>query len=232
MSLVVESITAGYDSLLVIRSVNIRVPEGKIVALVGSNGAGKSTTLKTIMGVVRPKEGKLIFMGEDITGLPPYMRVEKGISLVPEGRQLFSTLTVKENLLLGAYLYKGNVKNLLDEVYELFPILKERENQLAGTLSGGEQQMLAVARGLMSNPRLLMLDEPSLGLAPLIVEKLYDAIKEINRRGVSILLVEQHVELSLEVADYAYVMEMGEITIEGEAKKLLKDERVRRAYLG
>jgi len=228
----VENLAAGYDSLTVIRGINLNVPKGKIVALVGSNGAGKSTTLKTIMGVIKPRSGRLIFEDEDITGLPPYMRVAKGISLVPEGRQLFSTLTVKENLLLGAYLYKGDVQELLDEVYELFPILKERENQLAGTLSGGEQQMLAIARGLMSRPRLLMLDEPSLGLAPLIVEKLYEAIKEINRRGVSILLVEQHVELSLEVADYAYVMEMGEITVEGESKRLLKDEKVRRAYLG
>ncbi len=227
-----ENLAAGYDSLTVIRGINLNVPKGKIVALVGSNGAGKSTTLKTIMGVIKPRSGRLIFEDEDITGLPPYMRVAKGISLVPEGRQLFSTLTVKENLLLGAYLYKGDVQELLDEVYELFPILKERENQLAGTLSGGEQQMLAIARGLMSRPRLLMLDEPSLGLAPLIVEKLYEAIKEINRRGVSILLVEQHVELSLEVADYAYVMEMGEITVEGESKRLLKDEKVRRAYLG
>lgn len=227
-----EKVNVSYDVLHVLRDVSLEIEKGTIVALIGLNGAGKTTTLKTIMGALRPTSGKILLEDDDIAELPPHTRVEKGISLVPEGRELFYTLTVKENLLLGAYARRGDVEQRLRRVYELFPILKERQNQHAGTLSGGEQQMLAVGRGLMSDPRLLMLDELSLGLAPSVVDRLYETVSEINSQGVTILLVEQHVDLALKVADFAYGLEMGEVTFRGRSQDLLRDETIKKAYLG
>lgn len=228
----VDRITVAYDTLRVLRNISLEVGREKVIVLIGLNGAGKTTTLKTIMGVTKPISGKIFFNDRDVTHLPPHKRVEDGISLVPEGRLLFHTLTARENLLLGAYVRGDGVQERMRGVFQLFPILLERQDQHAGTLSGGEQQMLAIGRGLMSDPKLLMLDEPSLGLAPAIVEKLYAAVAQIRSQGVSVLLVEQHVALALRVADYAYAMEMGEVTFHDTGERLLTDERVRRAYLG
>lgn len=227
-----EKVNVSYDALHVLRDVSLEIEKGTIVALIGLNGAGKTTTLKTIMGALRPTSGRILLEDDDIAQLPSHRRVEKGISLVPEGRELFYTLTVKENLLLGAYARRGDVEQGLRRVHELFPILKERQNQHAGTLSGGEQQMLAVGRGLMSDPKLLMLDELSLGLAPSVVDRLYETVSQINSQGVTILLVEQHVDLALKVADFAYGLEMGEVTFRRRSQDLLKDETIKKAYLG
>lgn len=228
-----KGIHAGYGEFRVLHDVNMHVDKGEIVALIGPNGAGKTTTLRTVLGMTTLYEGKVFFKGEDITKVPTHKRVEKGIAMVPEGRGIFTPLTVYENLLAGAYTKRAEEKlqDSLEFVFTLFPRLKERKNQIAGTLSGGEAQMLAIARALMSRPELLLLDEPSLGLAPKIVLEVFDVIKKLREEGVTILIVEQHVKNSLETADRAYVMETGRIVLEGEARSLLKDERLKKAYL-
>ncbi len=228
-----KGIHAGYGEFRVLHDVNMHVDKGEIVALIGPNGAGKTTTLRTALGMTTLYEGKVFFKGEDITKVPTHKRVEKGIAMVPEGRGIFTPLTVYENLLAGAYTKRAEEKlqDSLEFVFTLFPRLKERKNQIAGTLSGGEAQMLAIARALMSRPELLLLDEPSLGLAPKIVLEVFDVIKRLREEGVTILIVEQHVKNSLETADRAYVMETGRIVLEGEARSLLKDERLKKAYL-
>lgn len=230
----VEDLHVFYGGIHALKGITLSVPQGAIVALIGANGAGKSTTLRTISGLVRARRGRIFFGGEDITEDPPHRIVEKGIAMVPEGRRIFPNLTVMENLLLGAYTRRDHheLRKDLDWVFTLFPRLKERTWQKGGTLSGGEQQMLAVARALMSRPRLLMMDEPSLGLAPLLVREIFEIIQELCKSGVTILLIEQNAKAALEVAHYAYVLETGRIVLEGEGKRLLEDERVRKAYLG
>jgi len=231
----VENINVFYEDVQVLWDLSLSVGEGEIVALVGSNGAGKTTTLKTISGIMHPKKGKIKFNGEEIQDLPPHLIAKRGLSLVPEGRELFSEMTVLDNLLLGSmYIPEASKKTteLLRKVFSLFPVLEERKKQIAGNLSGGEQQMLAIARGLMSAPRLLMLDEPSLGLAPKLVSELFKTIIDIKDSGVTILLVEQNAYKSLEIADRAYVIETGKITLTGVGKELLKNDYVRKAYLG
>ena len=208
------------------------MPEGKIVTLIGANGAGKSTTLRSIAGLVKPASGRIHLQAEDITALAPDRIVSKGITLVPEGRHVFPDLTVVENLKIGAYLRKDDLSHDLEWVYSLFPRLKERSWQAAGTLSGGEQQMLAVGRALMSRPKLMMMDEPSLGLAPLVVKDIFSIIRKINEQGVTILLIEQNANMALHIADLAYVLETGRITIKGTGKELLSNEAVKKAYLG
>ncbi|MEM2252426.1 MAG: ABC transporter ATP-binding protein [Candidatus Bathyarchaeia archaeon] len=230
----VESINVFYGGAQALYNVSLQVSKGEIVALVGSNGAGKTTTLKTIAGLLRPSSGNIYFLNKRITNLPPNIISEKGISLVPEGRRLFPFLTVQENLEVGAYKGEARkkLKDSLELVYQLFPRLKERRNQMAYTLSGGEQQMLAIGRALMSRPKLLMLDEPSLGLAPVVYRKIFDTLKEINIQGITILLVEQNVHMALKLANRAYVMENGRIVMEGESEKLFVNENLRKAYLG
>jgi len=229
-----EAIYVYYGVIPAVRELSIHVESGRIVTLVGANGAGKTTTLKAVMGVLLPSQGSILYEKEDVTKLPADKRVAKGIALIPEGRQIFGRLSVKDNLILGAYHRKDkdDIRKDMDWIYCLFPLLKEREAQIAGTLSGGEQQMLAVGRGLMSHPRLLLLDEPSLGLAPNIVTEIYDVIKEINESGMTMLLVEQNITMALKVSDYAYVMETGEIRTEGEPDEIMKEERILEAYLG
>ncbi|MEM3550100.1 MAG: ABC transporter ATP-binding protein [Candidatus Bathyarchaeia archaeon] len=229
-----DRVNASYGGAQVLYDVSLRVDEGELVALVGSNGAGKTTTLKTISGLLRPSSGNIYFLKEKISNLPPNVIAEKGISLVPEGRRLFPFLTIQENLEIGAYKREARkkVRDNIEWVYQLFPILKERRSQLAYTLSGGEQQMLAIGRALMSKPKLLLLDEPSLGLGPIVYNKIFNVLKEINSQGVTILLVEQNVQISLKLANRAYVMENGRIILEGEGEKLLMDENLKRSYLG
>jgi branched-chain amino acid transport system ATP-binding protein len=221
-----------YDQIEALKGISLQVREGEIVSLVGSNGAGKSTTLMTVSGVLRPTGGALQLFDRDITGLPPHRIVELGISQVPEGRRIFSRLTVRENLEMGAFLKKANFASSLDRVYTLFPLLKERERQSGGTLSGGEQQMLAIGRALMSGPRLLLLDEPSLGLAPIFVSKIFRTIKEINAEGITILLVEQNARAALRLSHRAYVLEGGRVKLQGKGEELLNNDEVRKAYLG
>jgi len=228
----IEDLKVNYGGIEAVKGISFEVPENEIVTLIGANGAGKSTTLRTISGLIKPTTGKITFDGDEITDLPPYEIVSKGITLVPEGRRVFPDLTVLENLKAGAYLRKDDIKPDLEWVYDLFPRLKERSWQAAGTLSGGEQQMLAVGRALMSKPKLMMMDEPSLGLAPLIVKGIFDIIKEIVRQGVTILLVEQNANMALQTANDAYVLEVGRITMTGTGKELLDNEEVRKAYLG
>lgn len=232
--LCVENLHVFYGGIHALKGITFSVPRGTIVALIGANGAGKSTTLRTISGLVRAREGTVVFEGKDITQEPPHRIVEMGIAMVPEGRRIFPNLTVMENLLLGAYTRRDHqeLRKDLDRVFTLFPRLKERTWQKGGTLSGGEQQMLAVARALMSRPKLLMMDEPSLGLAPLLVREIFEIIRELLQSGVTILLIEQNAKAALEISHYAYVLETGRIVLEGEGKKLLEDERVRKAYLG
>jgi len=230
----VNKINVSYGKVQALWDVSISVNKGEIFALVGSNGAGKTTVLKTISGLLHPKSGEIKFSNKEITHLPAHKRVELGIVLVPEGRQVFSYMTVLENLLLGAYTrraWERKEKNL-KWVFKLFPRLKERKNQFAGTLSGGEQQMLAIGRGLMAQPTLLLLDEPSLGLAPNLVTKVYEAVEEINKSGITILLVEQNVFLSLEIAHRAAILENGRIAVIGDAHKLLDNEYIRETYMG
>jgi branched-chain amino acid transport system ATP-binding protein len=225
-----------YGPIEALRGIDIEVKQGEIVSLIGNNGAGKSTTLMTISGVLRPEAGDIIFEGQSIRGIPPHRIVEMGISQVPEGRRIFPRLTIKENLEMGAYtkfkVKSSKLKVQLDRIYDLFPVLKERQKQPGGTLSGGEQQMLAIGRALMSNPKLLLLDEPSLGLAPIIVSKIFRTIKEINREGVTVLLVEQNARLALKLSDRGYVLENGRVALEGKGEELLNNEAVKRAYLG
>lgn len=228
----IEDLKVNYGGIEAVKGISIDVPEGKIVTLIGSNGAGKSSTLRTISGLVKPKSGKIVFCGEDITAKDPTDIVTKGITLVPEGRRIFPDLTVKENLRIGAYLRKDDISDDLNWVYELFPRLKEREWQQGGTLSGGEQQMLAVGRALMSRPRVIMMDEPSLGLAPLVVQSIFEIIKTVNEQGITVLLIEQNANMALQVADIAYVLETGRITMSGSGAELLTDERIKEAYLG
>ena len=230
----IENLNVHYGGIHALRGVNMHIEEGKIISLIGANGAGKSTTLRSIMGLVPKSDGKVIYKGEDITTASTIKIVKGGISLTPEGRKVFPDLTVKENLLLGAYLRKNKaeIQKDLEWVYELFPRLTEREWQIAATLSGGEQQMLAVGRSLMSRPQLLMMDEPSLGLAPIIVKGIFDIIKQINEAGVSVLLIEQNAKAALEISDYAYVLETGTVVLEGPGKELITNDEVKKAYLG
>ena len=228
----VDNLSVSYGGIQAVKGVSLQVEKGKIVTLIGANGAGKSTILRTIAGIVPAQSGSVSFEGQPITGLPAYEIVQKGITLVPEGRRVFPNLTVLENLKIGAYLRKDDLSEDLAYVHGLFPRLKERGWQLAGTLSGGEQQMLAVGRALMSKPTVLMMDEPSLGLAPLFVGMIFDIIRQINSTGVTVLLVEQNAKAALDVADTGYVMETGTISFSGSGKDLLADDRVRKAYLG
>ncbi|AFM43532.1 amino acid/amide ABC transporter ATP-binding protein 2, HAAT family [Desulfosporosinus acidiphilus SJ4] len=232
--LVLEDVNVFYGAIHALKGISFRVDQGEIVTLIGSNGAGKSTSLKTISGLLRPKSGKMTFNGENLAVVPPQTIVAKGISQVPEGRLVFANMTVIENLEMGAYLRKdkAEIKKDLQRVYELFPRLKERSSQLSGTLSGGEQQMLAMGRALMSKPQLLLLDEPSMGLAPILVKQIFSIIKEINESGTTILLVEQNAHMALSIANRAYVLETGKIVISGDAKELAASEEIRKAYLG
>ncbi|MBQ1351561.1 MAG: ABC transporter ATP-binding protein [Oscillospiraceae bacterium] len=228
----VENLKVNYGGIEAVKGISFSVPQGDIVTLIGANGAGKSTTLRTIAGLVKAKSGSIRFMGEEILGKDTVDIVSRGITLVPEGRRLFPDLTVMENIKIGAYLRKDKLDDDIEWIFDLFPRLKERHWQLAGTLSGGEQQMLAVARALMSRPKLMMMDEPSLGLAPLIVKGIFRIIQEINQRGVTILLIEQNANMALRIADMGYVMETGAITLQGPGKELLVNDEVRQAYLG
>lgn len=228
----IDDLHVNYGGISAVKGISIQVPEKSIVTLIGANGAGKSTTLRTIAGLVKANSGEITFQGENILGKDTIDIVAKGITLVPEGRRVFANLSVLENLKIGAYLRKDGIDEDVKRVYELFPRLKERAWQLAGTLSGGEQQMLAVGRSLMAKPKLIMMDEPSLGLAPLIVNDIFDIIKEINKQGTTILLIEQNANKALKVADYGYVLETGNITMEGKGIELLKNEKIIEAYLG
>lgn len=229
----VQGISTSYGKINVLKNISLEVEEGSIVTILGANGAGKSTTMKTICGLLNPQKGKIEFCGEDVTGRRPDQLVRTGIALVPEGRQILSGMTVLENLEMGAYHRKDNeIKHDIEKVMERFPILKERHQQLGGTLSGGQQQMLAIARALLSKPKLLLLDEPSMGLAPLVVADIFKIIKEINEAGTTVLLVEQNARQALRVSDYGYVLETGKIITEGKSNDLLSDPRIMEAYLG
>ncbi|MBR1455850.1 MAG: ABC transporter ATP-binding protein [Oscillospiraceae bacterium] len=230
----VKDLHVSYGAIKAVQGISFKLEEGETVALIGSNGAGKSTTLRTISGLEKAKSGSIVFQGHELTKLKPHQIVELGIAHVPEGRRVFARMSVDENLRMGANVVqdKAKVKAELERVYEIFPRLKEREKQLAGTLSGGEQQMLALGRALMTNGSLLMLDEPSMGLAPIIVEDIFRIIRQINESGTSILLIEQNAFLALTTASHAYVLETGRITMEGPSAELLADERVKAAYLG
>ena len=228
----ITDLRVNYGGIEAVKGISFDVPEGKIVTLIGANGAGKSSTLRTISGLVKPRSGKIEFKGTDITGKDPTTIMQSGITLVPEGRRIFPDLTVQENLRVGAYIRKDDISADLDWVYGLFPRLKERSWQAGGTLSGGEQQMLAVARALMSRPKIIMMDEPSLGLAPLIVRDIFSIIKEINRQGVTVLLIEQNANMALKTADIGYVMETGSITMSSSGAELLENKAVKDAYLG
>jgi branched-chain amino acid transport system ATP-binding protein len=230
----VEKVSAAYGLVQILWDVSFRVKEKEIVSIIGPNGAGKTTLVRTIVGLIRAKDGTVRFKGENIEKLPSYEIVKKGITLIPEGRDIFPRLTVEENLSLGAYTVNDNetVKKTKEEVYQIFPVLKKKEKALAQTLSGGEQQMLVICRSLMSKPQLLILDEPSLGLAPIIVEKVLDTLEKINEDGVTILLVEQNIRDSLNIANRAYVLEEGKIIIEGEGRQLLSNDHIKEVYLG
>ncbi|MDF2486765.1 MAG: livF [Herbinix sp.] len=230
--LTIDNLNVSYGGIRAVKGISLTVPEGEIVTLIGANGAGKSTILRTIAGLVKAESGKITYHDEDITGSTTNKIVEKGITLVPEGRRVFPDLTVLENLKIGAYLRKDNLENDINWVYTLFPRLKERSWQMSGTLSGGEQQMLAVGRALMSKPKLIMMDEPSLGLAPIVVRDIMNIIKTVNKEGVTILLVEQNANLALKIAHYGYVCETGNITLTGTGMELLNDDSVKAAYLG
>ena len=228
----IHDLSVNYGGIEAVKGISFDVHEGEIVTLIGANGAGKSSTLRTIAGLVKPSGGTINFRGDNITGRDATTIVKKGITLVPEGRHIFPDLTVLENLKVGAYLRSDDISGDIQWVYDLFPRLRERSWQAGGTLSGGEQQMLAVGRALMARPKLIMMDEPSLGLAPLVVRDIFEIIRQINRQGVSILLIEQNATMALKVADSAYVMETGCITLSGAGKDLLNNEAVKKAYLG
>lgn len=230
----IDNLVVSYGGIEALKGVSLDVPSGKIVTLVGANGAGKSTTLKSIVGLVKPKSGSIDYEGTDLTKLNTELMVKKGIALVPEGRKVFADLTVLENLKIGAYSRtdKAGIAEDLEKVYLLFPRLKERTWQAAGTLSGGEQQMLAIGRALMSRPKLIMMDEPSLGLAPIIVKELFGIIKKINEEGMTVLLIEQNANAALKIADVGYIMETGRITLSGSGQELLNNEDIKKAYLG
>ena len=231
----IKNLTVSYGVITALHGISLSVQSGSIVTLIGSNGAGKTTTLKTISGLLKPKSGEIFYNGKNIAGLPPHEIVARGLSHVPEGRMIFSNLTVLENLQMGAYLVRDKkvVRRELEFVFAMFPRLKEREQQIAGTLSGGEQQMLAIGRALMARPKFLMLDEPSLGLAPLLVKTIFEKIVEINReRGLTILLVEQNANRALEISNFGYVLETGKITLQGDSASLRQNPQVKSAYLG
>ena len=228
----IKHLSVNYGGIEAVRDISFEVPEGAIITLIGANGAGKSTTLRSIAGLLKPKSGSITYNGEELIGKPTDQIVGRGITLVPEGRLVFPVRTVLENLKIGAYLRKDNLTKDIKWVYELFPRLEERSWQAAGTLSGGEQQMLAVGRALMSKPKVIMMDEPSLGLAPIIVQGIFDIIKEINRQGVTVLLIEQNANMALHIADIGYVLETGQITMSGPGKELLQNDDVKKAYLG
>ena len=230
----IRDLYAGYGKSEVLQGVSFEVPQGKVVTLIGANGAGKTTTLRTICGQVRASRGGIVFDGEDLAGLRPHEIVERGITMVPEGRQLFPFLSVRDNLLMGAYKRSArrDVNRRLEHVLDIFPRVRERLTQFAGSLSGGEQQMVAIARGMMAGPRLLMFDEPSLGLSPLLVEQMFDVVRTVAREGITVLLVEQNVYHTLKLADYGYVLENGRIALSGSGAELLENPHVRKAYLG
>ena len=227
-----EAINTYYGQMHILQDANLRVDAGELVCLLGGNASGKSTTLKTVLGIVRPRTGKVMFDGEDVTGRSTSYRIGKGIAIVPENRRLFAPMTVRENLEMGAYLHGGGAKEDFDRVYSLFPLLHERRKQLAGTLSGGEQQMVAMGRALMSRPKLLLMDEPSMGLAPILVERNFEIIQQVHESGVAILVVEQNANVSLSIADRGYVLQTGRIVLSGKAAELLEHEDLRKAYLG
>jgi branched-chain amino acid transport system ATP-binding protein len=228
-----EGINTYYGQIHILQDENLVVGEGELVCLLGGNASGKSTTLKTILGIVRPRSGRVLLSGEDVTGLPTAHRIKRGLAIVPENRRLFRPMTVLENLEMGAYLRpKADLKEEFERVYSLFPLLYERRSQLAGTLSGGEQQMVAMGRALMSQPKLLLMDEPSMGLAPLLVERSFEIIEQVNDSGVAMLVVEQNANVSLSIADRGYVLSTGRVVLEGNASDLLEDEGLRKAYLG
>jgi len=230
----INNLNVFFGGIHALKGISFDVPMGKVVTLIGANGAGKSTTLRTICGLIKPRGGQIKFSNNEINNIPADKIVKKGIALIPEGRKIFPNLTVQENLSLGAFARtdKKEIEKDLEWVYELFPRVKERLWQKGGTLSGGEQQMLAISRGLMSRPKLLMMDEPSLGLAPLLVKEIFDIIKKIHEDGITVLLVEQNAFAALKIADYAYVLETGKVVLQGTGEELLKDERVKKAYLG
>ena len=228
-----EGINTYYGSIHILQDSNLVVREGELVCLLGGNASGKSTTLKTILGIVRPRTGRVLLAGEDVTRLPTAHRIKRGLAIVPENRRLFGPMTVRENLELGAYLRpKADLKEEFERVYTLFPLLYERRNQLAGTLSGGEQQMVAMGRALMSKPRLLLMDEPSMGLAPILVERSFEIIEQVHEAGVAMLVVEQNANVSLAIGDRGYVLSTGRVVLEGKAADLLENEELRKAYLG
>ncbi len=230
----VKGLDVFYGSVQALWDVSIRIEEGEVVSLIGSNGAGKSTLVKTIMGFLKPSRGEILFGNKEIHNLPIYDRIKLGLALVPEQRMIFTNMSVRENLLLGAYLLedKDEIEENLKWVYSVFPRLKERENQKAGTMSGGEQQMLAIARALISRPKLLILDEPSLGLAPVMVIKVFETLKKLNEEGITMLISAQNIKKALEMSSYGYVIETGRVTLHGDARNLLKNEKVKEAYLG
>jgi branched-chain amino acid transport system ATP-binding protein len=227
-----ESIDTYYGQIHILQGLNLSVGAGELVCLLGGNASGKSTTLKTVLGIVKPRNGSVRFEGEDLTARPTSYRIGKGIAIVPENRRLFAPMSVLENLQMGAYLLGGGTKEDFDRVYELFPLLHERRSQLAGTLSGGEQQMVAMGRALMSKPKLLLMDEPSMGLAPILVERSFEIIQEVHQSGVAMLIVEQNANVSLSIADRGYVLSTGRLVLEGPAADLLDHEDLREAYLG
>ena len=227
-----DNVTTYYAEIRILEGISLQVGEGELVCLLGGNASGKSTTLKTILGIVRPRGGRVLIDGADVTSWPVPQRIARGIAIVPENRRLFGPMTVLENLQMGAYLHGGGTREDLDRVYTLFPLLHERRGQLAGTLSGGEQQMVAMGRALMCRPRLLLMDEPSMGLAPVLVEKSFEIIKQVNDEGVAILVVEQNANVSLSIADRGYVLSTGRVVLEGKAADLIENDDLRRAYLG
>lgn len=230
----VENLEAGYGEVQVLWGISMGVEAGQLTTMIGANGAGKTTTLRASMGIIKPKAGRIILKGEDVTRFPPHAKADRGMVLVPEGRQLFANMTVQENLEMGGYTQRvrANVRKNLDYVYGLFPRLKERRTQKAGTFSGGEQQMLALARGLMAEPEVLIIDEMSLGLSPLLVQQMFLALRDLGREGITLLLVEQSVHLALALCDYAYVVAEGRVFLEGAAREVAQNEKVRTAYLG
>ena len=233
----IEGLNAAYGSIQVLKNISLKVPKGKVVSIIGANGAGKSTLLKSISGLMKISKGNIFYKNKDIAGMPANRIVGLGISQVPEGRQIFAHLSVLDNIHLGAYLYfkrdnRPEIKERVDRIYEIFPILETRSKQIAGTLSGGEQQMLAIARALMARPELLLLDEPSMGIAPLIVLEIFNVIQQLNESGTTVLLVEQNARAALKVAHHSYVLERGEIVMEGLASELLHNPRVKEVYLG
>jgi len=233
----IEGLRTSYGSIRVLKGVSIQIPKGKVVSIIGANGAGKSTLLKNISGLVKAQEGRVIYKGKDIAGMPAHRIVGLGISQVPEGRQLFAHLTVLDNIRLGAYHYfkrsnRDEINERIEHIYQIFPILEKRSKQIAGTLSGGEQQMLAIARALMGRPELLLLDEPSMGIAPLIVREIFNVISKLNASGTTVLLVEQNAKAALKVANHCYVLERGEVVLEGLAAELLDNPKVKEVYLG